>query len=74
MLAEGVARELARIILPVNIYTKWYWTTDLHNLMHFLGLRLHEHAQWEARQYAEAVLKLAEPLAPIAFAAWRERA
>lgn len=72
LLAAGVARELARMVLPVNIYTQWYWTTDLHNLMHFLRLRLHEHAQWEVRQYAEAILPMAEALAPLAMEAFRE--
>ena len=53
----GVARELARSVLPVGFYTQWYWKTDLHNLLHFLELRTDEHAQWEIRQYA---LKIAE--------------
>lgn len=72
MLDQGVARELARMVLPTNIYTQWYWTTDLHNLMHFLRLRLHAHAQWETRQYAEAIVPMAEALAPYAMEAWKE--
>lgn len=52
---DGVPAELARCFLHVNHYTHWLWKQDLHNLMHFLRLRLHSHAQWEARQYAEAV-------------------
>jgi thymidylate synthase (FAD) len=72
LLGNGVARELARVVLPVNIYTRWFWTVNLRALFNFLGLRLHEHAQWESRQYAEAVLQLAAPLAPYAFKAWRE--
>lgn len=72
LLANGLARELARVVLPVNIYTRWYWTTDLHNLMHFLRLRLHPHSQWEMQKYAEAVLELAKPVAPIAFQVFEE--
>jgi thymidylate synthase (FAD) len=72
MLKCGLAKELARLVLPVNIYTQWYWSTDLHNLMHFLQLRLHEHAQWEVRQYAKAIEPIAETIAPFAMAAWRK--
>jgi thymidylate synthase (FAD) len=72
MLDAGVARELARMVLPVNIYTQWFWTTDLHNLMHFMRLRLHEHAQWEVRQYAESILLMAEAVAPITIGVFRE--
>jgi thymidylate synthase (FAD) len=73
LLDLGVARELSRMVLPLNIYTEWYWKVDLHNLMGFLGLRLDPHAQWEMRQYAQALLELARPVAPVAFAAWEER-
>lgn len=69
---DGLARELARAVLPVNIYTQWFWTTDLHNLMHFLVLRLHDHAQWEARQYAEAIVPMAAAVAPYAMEAFRD--
>jgi len=72
MLDSGLARELARMVLPVNIYTQWFWTTDLHNLMHFLRLRLHEHAQWETRRYAEAISPMARALAPYAMEAFEE--
>ena len=48
-----MARELARMTLPLNAYTQWYWKIDLHNLMHFLSLRFDEHAQFEIRVYAE---------------------
>ena len=51
----GLAKELARIILPQNTYTQWYWKIDLHNLFNLLYQRLDHHAQWEVRQYAEAV-------------------
>jgi thymidylate synthase (FAD) len=72
LLDAGLARELARMVLPVNIYTQWFWTTDLHNLMHFLRLRLHEHAQWETRQYAEAIVPMAKALAPYAMEAFED--
>ena len=52
----GLARELARMNLPVNIYTQWYWKIDLHNLMHFLSLRADAHAQFEIRAYADALM------------------
>jgi thymidylate synthase (FAD) len=57
-LGEGMAPEVARLFLHVNHYTAWIWSQDLHSTMHFLSLRLHSHAQWEARQYAEAVYNL----------------
>jgi len=55
MVKRGVARELARIDLPLSTYTQWYWQIDLHNLLHFLMLRCSEHAQWEFRQYANTI-------------------
>ena len=58
LLDEGVARELARGVLPVNIYTKFIWKMDLHNLMHFMDLRLDPHAQEEIRVYAELIEKM----------------
>jgi thymidylate synthase (FAD) len=63
---KGVSRELARIALPVNVYTEWYWKIDLHNLFHFLSLRMDEHAQQEIRDYATAVFELIRPIVPIA--------
>ena len=65
-------RELARSILPVGTYSKMFATVDLHNLFHFLRLRLHEHAQYEIRVYAEAVLELIEPVVPIAVKYFKE--
>ncbi len=70
LLDDGVARELARINLPLSLYTEWYWTMDLHNLFHFLALRLDPHAQLEIRVYAEAVLKLVRAVAPVAVEAF----
>jgi thymidylate synthase (FAD) len=63
---KGVARETARIVLPVNVYTEWYWKIDLHNLMHFLSLRMDAHAQQEIRDYATAMFELIRPIVPIA--------
>ena len=63
---KGVARELARIGLPVNVYTEWYWKIDLHNLFHFLSLRMDAHAQQEIRDYANAMFALIQPIVPIA--------
>jgi len=72
MLSAGVPRELARGVLPVNTYSHMFASVDLHNLFHFLMLRLHEHAQYEIRVYAEAMLSLIEPTVPVAVAAFRE--
>jgi thymidylate synthase (FAD) len=60
LLTKGVSRETARILLPVNIYTQWYWKINLHNLLHFLKLRLHPHAQWEIQQYAQGIATIVE--------------
>ena len=65
MLREGCPRELARGVLPLNTFTKFFFTMDLHNLAHFLHLRLSDHAQYEIRVYAEAILKLITPLVPV---------
>ena len=64
LIDEGIARELARINLPLSIYTEWYWQIDLHNLFHFLKLRLDAHAQKEIRLYAEVLLEIAKKVAP----------
>ena len=53
---QGLARELARMNLPVSLYTQLYWKIDLHNLLHFLNLRAAPHAQYEIRMYADALL------------------
>jgi thymidylate synthase (FAD) len=70
----GVSREMARIGLPVNMYTEWYWKCDLHNTLHFLSLRLDHHAQSEIRAFAAAMLALIEPIVPISVEAWRDYA
>ena len=69
----GMARELARINLPVNIYTQWYWKVDLHNLFHFLLLRADSHAQLEIRKYAQTILdKIVRPWVPAACRAFED--
>ena len=66
LMAKGVSRELARITLPVSVYTEWYWKIDLHNLLRFLSLRMDPHAQQEIRDYATAMFELIRPIVPIA--------
>lgn len=66
----NLSRELARNVLPVSIYTEWYWKTDLHNLFHFLRLRCDPHAQWEIRQYADTISDLVAKWVPYAHEAW----
>ncbi|MCC7260542.1 MAG: FAD-dependent thymidylate synthase, partial [Alphaproteobacteria bacterium] len=62
---QGLARELARMNLPVNFYTQWYWKIDLHNLMHFISLRADPHAQYEIRVYADILLDVLKKWVPI---------
>ena len=70
LLGEEVARELARIDLPLSTYTQWYWKIDLHNLLHFLTLRVDDHAQWEIRAYGEVIAGMLQRVAPLAYEAW----
>ena len=72
LLEMGVAKEQARVVLPVSMFTQFYWTVNARALMNFLSLRTHETAQRDIRQYADAVLKLAAPEMPITFAAWEK--
>jgi thymidylate synthase (FAD) len=72
MIERGLAREIARNNLPLSLYTEWYWQCDLHNLFHFLALRLDSHAQYEIRVYAEAMAKCAKAVAPLAYEAFEE--
>ncbi len=67
---SGVARELARVALPLNTYTQWYWKIDLHNLMHFVALRFDPHAQYEIRVYAEVILEILRKWVPLTFEAF----
>jgi thymidylate synthase (FAD) len=71
-LEAGVARETARLLLPVAYYTQWYWKINLYNLFHFLSLRLDAHAQEETRHYAAEFAKLGRLVAPVAFEAFEE--
>jgi len=72
MLERNVARELARANLPLSLYTEWYWQIDLHNLFHFLNLRMDAHAQYEIRVFGEALARCAKAVAPIAYEAFEE--
>jgi thymidylate synthase (FAD) len=68
----GLSRELARIGLPLSTYTEWYWKIDLHNLLHFLRLRLDSHAQYEIRVFAEAMASIVKQLFPLTWEAFEE--
>jgi thymidylate synthase (FAD) len=68
----GLARELARMNLPLSYYTQWYWKIDLHNLFHFLAVRADSHAQYEIRVYAEIMLDLVSKWVPLAHAAFMD--
>ncbi len=68
----GLARELARMNLPANIYTQWYWKVDLHNLFHFLRLRADPHAQYEIRVYADAICEIVKDWVPAAYRAFED--
>lgn len=72
MIESGLAREIARNNLPLSLYTEWYWQIDLHNLFHFLALRMDSHAQYEIRVYAEAMARCAQAVAPLAYEAFEE--
>jgi thymidylate synthase (FAD) len=68
----GLARELARMNLPVNYYTQWYWKIDLHNLLHFLSLRMDRHAQYEIRVYGEAIAGVVKAWVPHVWEAFED--
>lgn len=70
MTSEDVAREIARIDLPLSTYTQWYWKIDLHNLFHFLRLRVDSHAQWEIQQYGRVMAGMLKHVAPLSYEAW----
>lgn len=70
MVKDGVAREQARMVLPTNVYTEWYWKIDLHNLMHFLSLRMDSHAQKEIQDYALAMFAIVRQIMPISMQAF----
>ena len=68
--SQDVARELARIDLPLSTYTQWYWKIDLHNLLHFLRLRVDRHAQWEIQEYGRVMAGMLKLAAPLSYEAW----
>ncbi|MBO8151871.1 MAG: FAD-dependent thymidylate synthase [Candidatus Marinimicrobia bacterium] len=72
LIEKDIARELARINLPLSLYTQWYWQIDLHNLFHFLELRLDYHAQWEIRQYAKVIAEITKKVAPMSYEAFEK--
>lgn len=72
MISAGIAKEMARGVLPMNTYTEYFGTVSLHNFMHFIDLRAHEGAQWEIRKMAEAALELIEPLYPTTICAYKK--
>ncbi|RKY48560.1 MAG: FAD-dependent thymidylate synthase [Candidatus Neomarinimicrobiota bacterium] len=72
LIEKDIARELARINLPLSLYTQWYWQIDLHNLFHFLELRLDYHAQWEIRQYAKVIAEVTKKVAPMSYEAFEK--
>jgi len=72
LLEDGCPRELARTVLPVGTYSHMFATVDLHNLFHFLRLRMHDHSQYEIRVYAEAILRLIEPIVPVSVKSFKE--
>lgn len=71
LIEKGVCREQARGVLPQNLYTQYYGSANLHNLLKFVGLRVHEGAQWEIQQVAKACLEIAEPLFPVSVKSWK---
>jgi thymidylate synthase (FAD) len=70
MTGEEIARELARIDLPLSTYTQWYWKVDLHNLLHFLKLRVDTHAQWEIQEFGRVMAGMLKRVAPLSYEAW----
>ena len=67
-----LARELSRIVIATNVYTQWYWKIDLHNLFHFLSLRMDDHAQFEIREYADVMADIVKAAVPIAYEAFED--
>jgi len=72
LIEDGAAREMARMCMPLSTYTEWYWQIDLHNLFHFLKLRMDSHAQWEIQQYANVMMEIAQRVAPVSCAAFQK--
>lgn len=72
LLDDGLAREISRINLPLSNYTEWYWKIDLHNLFHFLRLRMDDHAQYEIRVYGEIIADIVKQIVPVAYEAFED--
>ena len=72
MIKAGIARELARVCLPLNLYTEWYWQIDLKNFLHFLKLRMDEHAQYEIREYANVMAEMVKKICPYTWESFEE--
>ena len=70
MTSGEIARDLARIDLPLSTYTQWYWKIDLHNLLHFLTLRVDPHAQWEIQEFGRVMAGMLKRVAPLSYEAW----
>ena len=73
LIERGVCREQARGVLPQNLYTEYYGTVNLNNLLKFIGLRMHEGAQWEIQELAKACLEIATDLWPVAVESYRKQ-
>lgn len=69
---KGIAREISRMALPLNYYTQWYWKIDLHNLLHFLRLRIDPHAQYEIRVFANAMAEIVKEWVPLTWEAFED--
>ena len=72
LIKDNISREIARINLPLSLYTQMYWQIDLRNLMNFLKLRMDAHAQWEIREYAKVLADIVKIVTPVAFEAFDE--
>ncbi len=70
LMSQGLAKEIARSVLPLGLYTGWYWQANLRMILHFLSLRTDPHAQYEIRVYAEAMLEMLRPIFPTVIRAW----
>lgn len=71
LLSQGLSRELARMVIPVNVYTEMYWVMNLHNLLKFLRLRMDHHAQYEIRVFADAIFEIVNEIAPNIMEVWK---
>jgi thymidylate synthase (FAD) len=72
LLKQGVSREMARCVLPLSVYTEFYWKIDLHNLLRFISLRSDSHAQLEIREYSDVIKKIVSEYCPVTVCAFDE--